>query len=227
MKMLHLYPNLMNLYGDYGNIVVLAKHLNDQGISVQIDKKEVQDNVDFSKYDFIYMGSGTEKNQLVALNDLMNYKTYLIDYIENNKTILFTGNAMELLGRSINDLEALNIIDFDTDVTDKRYTGDVLVKNELIGEVLGFINKSSIIHGGEEYKLFDYQFKGSDLIDNEFEGYYYHNLFGTHIIGPVLVKNPNFMTTIVKCLIGERYKALKYRYEDDAYDYNLQQLKLR
>ena len=227
MRILHLYPNLMNLYGDYGNIVVLSKHLKDQGISVHIDKKEVQDNVDFSKYDFIYMGSGTESNQMIALNDLINYKDYLKEYIEDKKTILFTGNAMELLGTSIDDIPALDIIDFTVKITDKRYTGDVLLKNEFIGEVLGFINKSSLIEGGQDYKLFDYIFKGEDLIDNNYEGYRYHNLFGTHVIGPVLVKNPNLMTTIMKCLINEKYKALKYRHEDDAYDYNLKQLKKR
>ncbi len=227
MKILHLYPNLMNLYGDYGNVAVLARHLKDQGIKVEIDRKEVQDSIDLSKYDFIFMGSGTERNQEVALRDLMKYQRYLISYADEGKCALFTGNAMELLGKKVGEQEAIGLIDFETELTDRRYTGDVIVNNEFMGEMVGFINKSSIISGGEDQKLFDYIFKDNNLVDNGYEGYRYKNVFGTHLIGPVLVKNPNFMNEIVKTLIGEKYRALKYRHEDDAHDYNLAQLKLR
>lgn len=61
MKILHLYYDLMNLYGEYGNVVVLVKHLEDQGEEVIVDKKTIGDQIDFTQYDFIYCGSGTEK----------------------------------------------------------------------------------------------------------------------------------------------------------------------
>ena len=56
MKILHLYYDLMNLYGEYGNVVVLAKHLEDQGEEVIVDKKTIGDQIDFTQYDFIYCG---------------------------------------------------------------------------------------------------------------------------------------------------------------------------
>lgn len=227
MKILHLYPNLMNLYGDYGNITVLKKHLEDQGFDVTIERKEVEDSIDFERYDFIYMGSGTEKNQLVALEELMKYRQFLIKYIEDRKVVLFTGNAMELLGKKIDGKKALGIIDFETETTDKRYTGDVIVNSPLTGEVVGFINKSTIIKGGEEDKLFDYEFRYANLKDNEYEGYHYNNLFGTHIIGPVLVKNPGFMKLIVKLLVEEEYREIEYPFEEDAYNTTLSELRKR
>ncbi|MBQ5805419.1 MAG: hypothetical protein IIW22_06565, partial [Erysipelotrichaceae bacterium] len=61
MKILHLYPNLMNLYGDYANVTLLCRHLKDQGIPVVIDRKEVEDTINLMQYDFIYLGSGTEE----------------------------------------------------------------------------------------------------------------------------------------------------------------------
>ena len=76
MRILHLYPELMNLYGEYGNVLVLKKHLEDQGLEVTIDRKDVEESIDFDRYDMIYMGSGTEKNQLIALKDLLKYKYY-------------------------------------------------------------------------------------------------------------------------------------------------------
>lgn len=224
MKLLHLYPNLMNLYGDYGNILVLKHHLIDQGISVTIDRKEVQDAIDFSQYDFIYMGSGTEKNLMVALEDLKKYKYHLENEINKGKVILFTGNAMELLGNSIDGNKALEIIDFNTHTSEKRFTGDLIVNNPSIGDVIGFINKSTTIEGGFDNKLFDYKFKDNNLVDNEYEGYRLKNLFGTHIIGPVLVKNPNFMNTIVKLLVKDKYQEINYEYEQKAYEISLSQL---
>ncbi len=227
MKILHLYPNLMNLYGEYGNVTVLKKHLEDLKIKVEIDRKEVQDDIDLLKYDFIYMGSGTESKQLIALNDLMKYKPLLKKCVEEDKVILFTGNAMELLGKKIDDHEALNIIDFETVTKEKRYTGDVIVTNEQIGEVVGFINKSTLITGGQQYKLFDYEFRYETLEDNDYEGYRYHNTFGTHIIGPVLVKNPGFMNLIVSLLAKDKFQKIDYPFEDEAYETTLRELRKR
>ena len=127
MKILHLYYDLMNLYGEYGNVVVLAKHLEDQCEEVIVDKKTIGDQIDFTQYDFIYCGSGTEKNQMVALNDLLKRKDNLI---KSKGIIFFTGNAMELLGEKIDEHKALNIVPIKTTLTDKRYTGDVIVKND-------------------------------------------------------------------------------------------------
>lgn len=227
MKILHLYPQLMNLYGEYGNLAVLKKHLEDQGEYVTIVRKEIADSIDFKDCDMIYMGSGTEKNQLIALEDLMKYKPYLKMAMEEGKVILLTGNAMEVMGERIDDHAALHFCDFTVETTDRRYTGDVIVNSDEIGEVVGFINKSTLISGGEKEKLFTYEFRYATLKDNDYEGYRVRNLFGTHIIGPVLVKNPRFMETIVKLLVKDEYKEIVYLYEEEAYQTTLSELKKR
>ena len=227
IRILHLYPELMNLYGDYGNLTIIANRIKKHGIEVRIDKREIQDPIIFEDYDFVYMGSGTEKNQLVALNDLRKYELYLKEYINDNNVVLFTGNAMELLGNSIDDELELGIVDFNTRITDKRYTGDVIVYNETLKETVGFINKSSLIEGGEKFKLFDYVFKDNNLSDNSYEGYRYKNLFGTHIIGPVLVKNPYFADEILKLLLKDQYVDNADKYEMAAYETTLRELSKR
>ena len=228
MKILHLYHDILNLYGEYGNVVVLRKHLIDQGLDVVVDKKTIGDYIDFNDYDFIYCGSGTESNELYVLKDLLKRKNNLLEAINNNKIFLFTGNAMELLGKSINGQEAIGIIPLETEFTDKRYTGDVIVHNDDIGEVVGFINKCSIIKQDENIKLFDYYFRQKEIIDNDYEGYHYKNIYGTHIIGPILVKNPNFMKYIIKLLIKDReYKEISYPFEEDSYNVTLNALKER
>ncbi len=229
MKLLHLYPNLMNMYGDYANILALKKHLEDQGLTVKVDYKDINEDIDFSLYDFIYMGSGTESKELIALNDIIRYKDEFNNLVNNNKVILFTGNASELLGKSIDDNLALNVFDFKTQHIDKRYTGDVIVYNDEIGELVGFVNKSSIISGDKEHKLFKYIFKDNNLNDEEYEGYIKNNAFATELIGPILLKNPNFMKYIVKKLLpnNQTYIDKEYKYELASYNVTLNALKER
>ncbi len=227
MKILHLYHDLLNLYGEYGNVVVLKKHLEDQGLEVELVLKTINDDFDFDDYDFIYCGSGSESKTLKALEDLLKRKESLLKAINHNKLFLFTGSAMELLGEKINEKEALNIVPIKSTFTDKRYTGDVIASNPEIGEVVGFINKCSIISQNEDIKLFDYIFKQKGINDNKYEGYKYKNVYGTHIIGPILVKNPNFMGLIVKQLVGDKYQEIKYSFEEDSYKVTLNALKER
>ena len=75
MKILHLFHNLMNLYGEYANTLALKRELENRGVSVTLEKQSVGDKIDFSDADFIYIGSGTEKNQKVALEALKPFKT--------------------------------------------------------------------------------------------------------------------------------------------------------
>ena len=229
MKLLHLYPNLMNMYGDYANILALKKHLEDQGLTVKVDYKDINEDIDFSLYDFIYMGSGTESKELIALNDIIRYKDEFNNLVNSNKVILFTGNASELLGKSIDDNLALNVFGFKTQHIDKRYTGDVIVYNDEIGELVGFVNKSSIISGDKEHKLFKYIFKDNNLNDEEYEGYIKNNAFATELIGPILLKNPNFMKYIVKKLLpnNQTYIDKEYKYELASYNVTLNALKER
>ena len=83
MKILHLYYDLLNLYGEYGNVVVLKKHLEDQGINVTIERKTINEDFNFDDYDFIYCGSGNESNELFVLEDLLKRKESLIKAIDN------------------------------------------------------------------------------------------------------------------------------------------------
>ena len=81
----YLYYDLLNLYGENGNIKALKKQLEDQGINVTIKFLTIDDDLDFNKYDFVYIGAGTENNQKIALKHLIKYKNDIKKYIEDNK----------------------------------------------------------------------------------------------------------------------------------------------
>ena len=70
-KLLHLYDDVMNLYGEYANVSLLARFLTDLGHSVQIDTLSLYEKKDISGYDFYFMGAGTERRQKLALSQLV------------------------------------------------------------------------------------------------------------------------------------------------------------
>lgn len=119
IKILHLYHDFMNLYGEYGNVRLLTKALEGKGCEVAVDKKTVTDTaIDFTGYDFIYCGAGTESKRTYALNHLKGFKDSLKSAFDNGKVILFTGNSWEMLGKSITladgtVLEGINLFDFE------------------------------------------------------------------------------------------------------------------
>lgn len=222
LNILHLYYDLMNLYGDYGNIKILEHHLKDVGIEVQIDKKTIGDKVNLYDYDFIYIGCGTEKNQLVALEDLKNYKEDLKRYIDSNKYALFTGNSFEMLGSKVGGRDGLNLLDFEVFRTKDRVTSDVILTSKYLkSEVVGFINKMSNIVNNHN-PLFEVNFGIGENEKNDYEGVKYKNFYGTYLSGPVLVRNPEFLRTLMLgiCEVKDRsfkFKIKNYKNEEDGY----------
>jgi CobQ-like glutamine amidotransferase family enzyme len=237
VKILYLYYDLMNLYGESGNIRVLERHLHEQGLEVTVDKKSIGDDIDFSQYAFIYAGSGTERNQKIALTDFCHYREQVKTAVESGTVFLFTGNSFEMLGKSITAgngtvHDGIGLADFTTiEHSDTRYTGDVICKfNQLDTPMVGFINKCSEISGVPQ-TLFQVEMGPGNAVNDKQEGWRYKNVFGTHLVGPILVKNPHFMTYMIK-LIGStlqnfEYKPLPYPYEESAYEVTLSALQKR
>jgi len=219
----HLYYDLMNLYGEIGNIKVLVDTIEKQGIKVVLDRLSIDDKIDFNKYDFIYIGSGTEENQLIVLKDIIRYKNKIKDYIESNKFILSTGNSYELFGKSIYDGKnkhtALGIFDYNSKKISNRIVGDIIVNFNLINKkIIGFQNQGSNILDNNN-TMFNIVLGN----ENKNEGINYKNFYGTYILGPILVRNPKFNEYLVNNLITSKYsdfkpKKINNKLDEEAYE---------
>jgi len=224
VKLLHLYYDIMNLYGEYGNMKVLEQHLKDQGFEVTVDKKSISEVKDFKQYDFVYMGCGTERNQETIIQDIVKEKEDLKSFIEEGKTVLFTGNSFEILGKSIDGKTALEIFDFETEHGEKRETPDVICTSEILkNKVVGFINTMSIIKNNKQ-PLFKIEWNSESSSVNEPEGIIYKNLMGTHLIGPLLIRNPEILKMIIEKICKAKDESFEYKeieYEDEQKGYEL------
>jgi len=145
----HLYYDILNLYGESGNILALKYALEKQGCEVIVKEFSLTDDLDLNDLDFVYIGAGTEQNQLLALNHLKKYAASISQAILNNKMFLVTGNSIELFGSHImakeEKLETLGIFNYYTERTDKRLVSECVFKNEKINDlILGFENHQGI-----------------------------------------------------------------------------------
>ena len=233
MKILHLYHDIMNLYGDYANLVAVKKLAVHNGVEVTVDRHSIGDEVALADYDLIYIGSGTERNQKVVLEDLRRYSKALSDCIEGGKVILMTGNAFEMLGKSITNAdgkvhEGLGLFDFETTEQDKtRMVGDVVFGCDFLDSpVVGFINKCSEIRGIGQ-PMFTVEMGLGNAEGDKGEGIRKNNLFCTHVTGPVLIKNPHLLTYLCTLILGEQPDDGCLDYEKKGYAVTLRELRKR
>ena len=238
LTLLHLYPDAMSLYGEYANLSVLRRHLEALGVTVHLEKVTCEDVPDFTRADLVYMGAGTEGAQKAVLLGLPHHADALRDALDRGCLVFFTGNAMEILGRSVTDAKgrtwnALGFADFTTVETDKRTPGGVIATSTLWeAPAVGFMNKCSTTSGitAPLFSALPMGF-GNDA-EHGAEGYAVGNILATHLTGPVLVKNPDFTDLIIRRLFAAKGWPLPEKlpvlpHEREAYAVTLRELQAR
>jgi len=227
INILHLYHDLLNLYGDWANMAALMHEVNMRDCKAEIHKKSIGDDIDFSGYDFVYMGSGTERSLLACMKDLVRYKDAFVKRIEEGIFVLATGNSHELFGQAVIDHsgvrhEMIGLIDFKTMQLNSRVTGDCTCTASFLDDKLvGFINRSGGNQKGEIKRPFYIEpGEGAGYKAGE-EGIKYKNLLGTYMTGPVLMRNPPLLKYITDILTGvtERRKEDNFiGFQEKAYE---------
>lgn len=236
IQLLHLYPDLMNLYGEYANVAALRRSLERQGAEVVVRTGTLYEDIDFSGADFLYMGAGTESAQLTALEDLRRYETAVRAALERGAVVLATGNAMELFGRSITGPDGtehagLDLFPFRTAVSDtERMQGDCLAVGAATGQVaVGFVNRASQTTD-VAHPLFRMEHGPGNSAAAAEDGVWEGSFYGTHLIGPLLMKNPHinaYFTELLCRRAGLPYQPQDCPHEQRAYEVTLHALQER
>lgn len=218
INLIHLYPDLLNLYGDTGNITCLEKRMLDRGIDVNIiEFNDKSDENILKKGDLFFIGGGSDRLQKLVYNHFLKYKNMFKQLIEENKVVLAVCGGYQLLGAEYIDKEGnvlpgLNILDYTSrSGKGKRIIGNIIIESSLDihpKTIVGFEN-----HGGRTYS--DYTALGNVLKgygnndDDKKEGVIYKNYIGTYLHGPVLPKNPHLADYLI-------LKSLQNKYDIDA-----------
>lgn len=238
LKFLHFYPDLMSLYGSWANAAVLRRHLEDLGCTVTVETVRPGEAADLAAADFVYMGAGTERSQKAALADFCRFAPDLKASAQGGTTMFFAGTAWELLGKSVTGedgtvYDALGLAEFTSVQSGKRIVGDVYGKTDLYeGAVVGFMNKCSRISGVDTPLLAAAALGFGNEAEGGSEGFHWNHVFGSHLTGPILVKNPRLLDAVVDAIYACRGQALPanrpaYPWEEEGYAVTAEQLRLR
>ncbi len=206
----HLYPDLLNLYGDVGNVQCLAKRLIWRGIGVEIRRFFAGDKIDFSVLDLAVLGGGSDREQGLCGRYLKKEREGFRDYVEDGGVLLAVCGGYQLLGAYYKTakmtVEGLHILDIHTEWEPARLTGNILLKSPVSNSpVVGFEN-----HGGRTC-IGSYAPFGSVICGygNEEgagqEGVLYRNLIGTYLHGPLLPKNPEVCDFLLSRALERKY----------------------
>jgi len=210
----HLYPDLLNLYGDRGNIRCFRERLMWRGIEAEVRDFVSGDRIDFSRLDLVLLGGGSDREQELVCKYLQEIKGDFKDYVENGGVVLAVCGGYQMLGNYYQTdrarIEGLGILNIYTKWEKRRLTGDILLRNpRFSAPIVGFEN-----HGGrtyiENYPPFGKIIKGfGNTGESGYEGIIYKNVIGTYLHGPLLPKNPQ----VCDFLLGQ---ALRQKYGEDA-----------
>lgn len=210
IQIIHFYPDLMSLYGSYANVAVLRRTLEQMGNAVTVTAVQPGEEADIASADFLFMGAGTERAQKFALADFRRFGEAVKAAAEDGCPMLFAGTAMELLGKSITDedgtlYEGIGLGGFAAVQGSRRFVEDVYGHTDLYSEaVVGFANKCSTITGVETPLVAEVSLGYGNEGEKTPEGFRYKNVLGSHLTGPLLVKNPRMLDAVIAAIYARR-----------------------
>ena len=211
LRIAHLYPELLNLYGDSGNILVLRRRLEWRGLGCEVVECHVDDRPSFSDVDIVFIGGGSDREQKIVCDKLLAEQAELKAYVEDGGVRGAVGGGYQLLGHSylMGDEEArgLSLVDLYTDRGSPRLIGNIAVESRISPQpVVGYENHGGRTHLGPGVEpmgrvLYGH---GNDGTTGE-EGCLYKNVVGTYVHGPLLPKNPGVADYLISRALERRY----------------------
>ena len=221
LKICHLYPDVLNLYGERGNIICMENRLRWRGIEVTTTGVSIGEKLHASEFDLFFIGGGQDFEQEVLLRDISGEKTKEIcAAIEDEKPFLAICGGYQMLGQYYRTWDGVQCdftgaLDLYTIGGKERMIGNYAFScDEIDDVVLGFEN-----HSGKTF-LAGFGNNGTDGT----EGVHYKNVFGTYSHGCLLPKNPKLCDRILQIALERKYGAvelapLEDRFENAAHDY--------
>lgn len=225
LELAYLYPKLLNIYGDRGNVLTLLHRCQLRGINLNVTTIGLKEKIAQEKFDIYFIGGGQDQEQVLVSEDLQLKKKDLISAIENGAAFLAVCGGYQLLGKYYkttdgSELKGIEALDLYTIAGDKRMIGNVLcLELESKKTLVGFENHSGKTYLGSSLKpLAKVVRGGGNNGEDGFEGVRYNNVFGTYLHGSLLPKNPDLADKIIKLALEKKGLKIPAVQIDNAFE---------
>ena len=225
LKICHMYPDVLNLYGDGGNIICMKKRLNWRGIEASVTKLPIGERASLADFDILFIGGGQDFEQEVLLDDLHRGKDReIISAIDDGVVFLTICGGYQMMGSYYETYDGkrcdfIGAVDLYTVGSKQRMIGNYKFRcaDDAGGSVVvGFENHSGKTYLGAGAKPLGQVLAGfGNNGEDGTEGVRHKNLFGCYCHGPMLPKNPAFCDMLLQTALERRYGAVTLDPLDD------------
>ncbi|HEX4662633.1 MAG TPA: glutamine amidotransferase [Candidatus Saccharimonadales bacterium] len=216
-----IYPNEMNIYGDYGNVLTLKRRLEWHGYTADVvyhhpGKRFPQE------IDILVGGGGQDSGQDVATPDLHRIGEQLHILVDDGMPMLMICGMYQLFGNFFvnadkEKLDGIGIFDIETTAGPTRMIGNVITKSPIFGEIIGYENHSGITQLSASQQPFATVTKGAgNNGQDKTEGALTHNAIGTYMHGSLLPKNPAIADHLIEIAAMRKFGTFDPEVIDDS-----------
>lgn len=212
IKIGHLYPDLLNLYGDRGNIQCLMKRCQWRGIEAETIAFELDDKIDFYGLDIVLLGGGSDREQMLVCEKLKEIQKDFKEYVEQDGVVIAICGGYQLLGKYYKTeqgtIEGLDLVDLYTEQGEGRLINNIVLKSDLFDmPIVGFENHGGRTFIGDNKPLGKVLYGSGNDGKSGYEGVVYRNVIGTYLHGPLLPKNPQLADLLILRALRKKYGA--------------------
>ncbi len=222
----HLYPTLMSVAADRGNLYSIEKRCKWRGIATEVEQIFVKQTPDFTKYDLILFHGGADREMEIASKDIQAKASSLREAGEANVVFLSICAGYQLLGHYYKpfegpELKGVGVLDMYTEGGSTRFMTHMALRCDLAGAeqqvLVGYENHSGRTYLGSKAQPLGQVLAGwGNNGKDGGEGANYKNVFGTYLHGPALPKNPKFTDFLIQRSLERRYGKIELAPLDDT-----------
>ena len=213
VKILHMYADMLDLYGDSGNMEVIGYRCRMRGIDCQVDTYSIDSEMpDFASYDLIYIGGGADLEQQHISADLLKCREGIKKAYESGTFLFLICGGYQLMGKYYrdadgNEIPGLGLFDYFTVAPDSRKLrciGNIVIRTTFTGETVDMVGFEN--HGGQtqgvKTPLGEVLYGNGNCSKSKYEGYYEKNVIATYSHGPCLSKNPEIADYMISYCVN-------------------------
>ncbi len=222
ITILQLYPRDMNIYGDWGNVLVLKRRVQWHGYTPRLLEYNPGDPFP-EDVDIIVGGGGQDSGQDIIQNDLLAIRHKLHDLAEADTPMLMICGLYQLFGKFFKAqdghiIEGIGLLNIETHAGPERLTGNIIIKSAEFGDIIGYENHSGQTFLGSNVQSLGQVIKGAGNNGQDAtEGALYRNIIASYMHGSLLPKNPLIADFLIEKAVTKKYGDFKPTVIDDRF----------